>query len=59
MIVEGWGMVKLVFKEAFFGVSGTQHFFCSIESGCLQRYCYSEECLLIEQANSNYTLHLL
>lgn len=30
MIVEGWGMVKLVFKEAFLGVSGTPHFFAAI-----------------------------
>ena len=30
IMVEGWGTVKLVFNEAFFGVSGTEHFFAAI-----------------------------
>jgi hypothetical protein len=30
MIVKGWGIVKLVLNEAFFGVSGTQHIFAAI-----------------------------
>jgi hypothetical protein len=39
MIVEEWGMVKLVFNEALFGVSGTEHF--------LQQFVWMSPALLL------------